>query len=79
MRHCDRDPTSNYEEDLKHSRGQRIFNDPVGARAARRAEPVLLQVYPRDTDEVILEVDVPLYLKYRHWSTLRVGADLERL
>ncbi len=61
--------------DLVNSRDQRIFNDPVGLRAARNTERFLLQTYLRDTGEIMTEVDVPIIVGARHWGTLRLGFD----
>ncbi len=73
----DRPMTGNYEEDLKYSRGQRIYQDPVGLRAARNTDDLLLQVYFRDTGEVLLEADMPVYVEGKVWGNLRIGINTE--
>ncbi len=73
----DRPPTGNYEEDLKYSRGQRIYDDPVSQKAAKNKEPLLLQVYFRDTGEVLLEADLPIEISGKIWGNLRVGIKVE--
>ncbi len=69
--------TGDYERDVKYSRGQRIFTDPVGSRAARNRDPLLLQVYYRDTGEILLEADMPLYVEGKIWGNLRIGINVE--
>lgn len=73
----DKPPTGNYEHDLRYSRGQRIYQDPVGLKAARNTEPLLLQVYFRDTGEIMLEADLPIEVEGRVWGNLRVGINVE--
>ncbi len=73
----DQELTGDYERDLKHSRGQRIYTDPVGSRAAKNTEPLLLQVYFRDTGEIMLEADMPIYVEGKVWGNLRIGVNLE--
>ncbi|NPA15902.1 MAG: hypothetical protein GXO44_05045, partial [Deferribacteres bacterium] len=73
----DRPLTGNYEEDVKYSRGQRIYNDPVGLKAAKNKEPLLLQVYFRDTGEILLEADLPIEVNGKVWGNLRVGINME--
>ncbi len=73
----DKDPTGNYEYDLKYSRGQRIFNDPVGIKAAKNTRKLLLQVYFRDTGEIMLEADFPVMIEGKLWGNLRVGFKAE--
>ncbi len=73
----DQPPTGNYEHDMKYSRGQRIYTDPVGLKAARNTEPLLLQVYYRDTGEVMLEANMPIYVEGRIWGNMRIGINVE--
>ena len=74
----DRPLTGNYQEDLKYSRGQRIYQDPVGLRAAKNTDPLLLQVYFRDTGEIMLEADMPIMVEGKVWGNLRVGINVEK-
>lgn len=64
-----RDPAHN----LMRSRNKRIFNDPTGLKAAQNTESLLLQTYMRDTGEILYEIDVPIYVKNRHWGNVRFG------
>ncbi|MCF6278296.1 MAG: GAF domain-containing protein, partial [Anaerolineales bacterium] len=58
-------------------RSKRIFNDPVGLKAARNTDPVLVQIYPRPgTGETLLDVSAPIYVNGEHWGAFRVGTVL---
>lgn len=67
------------EKDLAGNRTKRIFNDPVGLAAAKNTEPSLLQVYSRDTGEVMWDVSSPVLVKGKHWGGFRVGVSMERM
>lgn len=69
------DPT----KDLAGNRTKRIFADPVGLAAAKNQEPSLLQVYRRDTGEVMWDVSSPILVKGKHWGGFRVGVSMERI
>lgn len=58
-------------------RSKRIFDDPVGIKAARNTEPVLQQIYPRPgTGETLWDVSAPIYVNGEHWGAFRVGMEL---
>jgi HAMP domain-containing protein len=65
--------------DLAGNRTKRIFADPVGLAAAKNVEPSLLQVYRRDTGEVMWDVSSPIYVKGKHWGGFRVGVSMEKI
>jgi hypothetical protein len=65
--------TGDQEKDKTGNRTKRIFNDPVGLAAAKNLEPVLVQVYNRDTGEKMWDVSAPVYLDGEHWGAFRVG------
>jgi HAMP domain-containing protein len=67
------------EKDLAGNRTKRVFNDPVGATAAKNTEPGLQQVYRRDTGEVMWDVSSPIMVKGKHWGGFRVGVSMERI
>jgi HAMP domain-containing protein len=67
------------EKDLAGNRTKRIFNEPVGLAAAKNTEQGLLQVYSRDTGEVMWDVSSPIYVKGKHWGGFRVGVSMERI
>ncbi len=74
--HCSKyskKPTGNYEVDLVNSRDKRIFNDQTGLKAAKNEKKFLLQVYLRDTGEIIADLSMPIYVNDKHWGALRVG------
>lgn len=71
--------TGNYETDLINSRDKRIFNDPVGLRAARNQARFLLQTYMRDTGEIVADLSMPIFIQGKHWGAIRIGLMPEAL
>jgi HAMP domain-containing protein len=71
--------TGDPEKDLVGNRTKRMFNDPVGAAAAKNLEPTLQQVYRRDTGETLWDVSSPIWVKGKHWGGFRVGVSMDRL
>ena len=69
----DRPLTGNYATDLVGNRSMRLFDDPVGLAAARNTNPYLLQVYARDTGEIMQELSRPVRLAGRHWGAVRLA------
>jgi len=59
--------------DLIGNRSMRLFNDPVGLASARNRRGFLLQVYARDTGEVMRELTCPVMLAGTHWGAVRLG------
>ena len=69
--------TGNPEQDKVGNRTKRVFNDPVGLRAAQNTEKGLLQVYHRDTGVTMWDVSSPIFVKGKHWGGFRIGLSLE--
>jgi HAMP domain-containing protein len=69
--------TGKPEKDKIGNRTKRVFNDPVGLKAARNKEKGLLQVYHRDTGEVMWDVSSPIFVKGKHWGGFRVALSLK--
>ncbi|MGA8010145.1 MAG: methyl-accepting chemotaxis protein [Thiomonas sp.] len=69
----DRPVTGDYATDLVGNRSMRLFNDPVGLAAARNTNPYLLQVYARDTGEIMQELSRPVHVAERHWGAVRLA------
>ena len=67
------------EKDKSGNRTKRIFNDPVGLKAARNTSPGFLQIYPRDTGEMLWDVSSPIQVKNQHWGGFRIGMSLEKI
>jgi methyl-accepting chemotaxis protein len=65
--------TGDPQRDLVGNRSRRLFNDPVGLASARNTSEVLLQVYARDTGEIMRELSRPVRLGSRHWGAVRLG------
>ncbi len=71
--------TGDPEKDLVGNRTCRKFERPPELRAARNAEPMLLQTYLRDTGEVLCDIAMPISVNGRHWGNVRLGAPAEAL
>jgi len=71
--------TGNSEQDKIGNRTKRVFNDPVGLKAARNPEKGLLQIYHRDTGEVMWDVSSPIFVKGKHWGGFRVAISLDAI
>ncbi|MCM2333215.1 MAG: HAMP domain-containing protein [Anaeromyxobacteraceae bacterium] len=71
--------TGDPAQDLVGNRTKRVFNDPVGAAAAKNTEPTLKQVYRRDTGETLWDVSSPIYVKGKHWGGFRIGVSMTRI
>lgn len=69
--------TGNPEVDKVGNRTKRVFNDPVGLKAAQNAEKGRLQVYHRDTGVTMWDVSSPIFVKGKHWGGFRIGLSLE--
>ncbi len=65
--------TGNRAVDLLNNRTKRLFGDSTGGAAARSEAPYLLQIYKRDTGELMADLSVPVKIKGRHWGCVRVG------
>lgn len=66
---------------LVHSdpaRRGRLFDDPVG-RAAAAAQDVLVQLYPRDTGQLMYDVAVPVLVAGQARLVVRIGVDTSEI
>ena len=63
--------TGDPKKDLVGNRSMRLFNDPVGIASARNRKDFLLQVYARDTGEIMRELARPVMVGGRHWGAMR--------
>lgn len=71
--------TGDKEKDKVGNRTKRVFNDPVGLKAAQNTKKGLQQIYNRDTGEVMWDVSSPIYVKGQHWGGFRIGFSLEKV
>lgn len=71
--------TGNLEKDNASNRTKCIFKDIVGTRAAENTTPGYLQIYNRDTGEVVWDISSPIYVKGDHWGGFRVGMSPEKI
>ena len=63
--------------DLVGNRTKRIFADRVGRSVGAHTDPYRLQVYRRDTGQIMFDLSVPVFVDGRHWGGFRVGYTLE--
>ena len=71
--------TGDKNKDLVGNRTKRIFNDEVGLAAAENTDPLLKQVYHRDTGVTMWDVSAPIRVKGKHWGGFRIGFSLEKI
>ncbi|KAF1687285.1 chemotaxis protein [Pseudoxanthomonas broegbernensis] len=69
--------TGDRAKDLVGNRTKRIFSDRVGRSVGAHTDPYRLQVYRRDTGQIMLDLSVPVYVDGRHWGGFRIGYTLE--
>jgi HAMP domain-containing protein len=68
--------TGNVATDQVGNRSKRIFNNPVELAAASNTEPLLIQLYHRDTGASLWDVAAPIIVKGKHWGGFRVGVSI---
>jgi len=59
--------------DLAGNRTKRIFNDRVGLNCGINTSPCVLQIYRRDTGELMFDASSPIIIGGRHWGASRIG------
>ena len=70
-------PTGDKEKDKVGNRTKRIFNDPIGIKAAQNTEEGFRQVYHRDTGETMWDISSPIMVKGKHWGGFRIGLSMK--
>ena len=72
---------SQKSRDYTKNRTKRMFNDPVGLKAAQHTnlETPLKQVYKRDTGETMWDVSYPVYVNGQHWGGFRIGFSMDQI
>ncbi|TXG79791.1 MAG: hypothetical protein E6R11_02145 [Rhodocyclaceae bacterium] len=65
--------TGNREVDLANNRTKRVFRDRVGRVSGENQEPWKLQIYRRDTGELMFDMSAPVFVRGRHWGCIRLG------
>ncbi len=68
--------TGDRARDLVGNRTKRIFSDRVGRSVGAHTDPYRLQVYRRDTGQIMFDLSVPVYVDGRHWGGFRIGYSL---
>jgi len=71
--------TGDIEKDRVGNRTKRIFNDPVGLKAAINTTKGFLQIYHRDTGVTMWDISSPIYVKGKHWGGFRIGLSLKAI
>ena len=71
--------TGNKDSDLVGNRTCRKFVSHAELRAAKNADPLLLQTFLRDTGEILCDMAMPVMVGGRHWGNVRVGVPAEAL
>ena len=71
--------TGDKNKDTVGNRTKRLFNDPVGLKAAENTIEGLIQVYKRDTGETMWDVDSPIAVKGKTWGNFRIGLSMAAL
>jgi HAMP domain-containing protein len=69
--------TGDREKDKVGNRTKRVFNDPVGIKAAKNVTKGFQQVYHRDTGVTMWDISSPIFVKGKHWGGFRIGLSLE--
>ncbi|MGY1408114.1 methyl-accepting chemotaxis protein [Luteimonas sp. A611] len=69
--------TGDRARDLVGNRTKRIFSDRVGSSVGAHTDPYRLQVYRRDTGQIVFDMSVPVFVNGRHWGGFRVGYTLD--
>lgn len=69
--------TGDRAQDLVGNRTKRLFTDRVGRTVGAHTDPYRLQVYRRDTGQIMFDLSVPVFVGERHWGGFRVGYTLE--
>lgn len=71
--------TGDKEKDKVGNRTKRMFNDPVGLKAAENTVEGFIQVYQRDTGETMWDIDSPIIIKGKTWGNFRIGLSMVAL
>ncbi|MCP5195610.1 MAG: methyl-accepting chemotaxis protein [Gammaproteobacteria bacterium] len=69
--------TGDPAQDLVGNRTKRIFDDRVGRSVGKHTDRYRLQVYRRDTGEIMFDLSVPIFVGDQHWGGFRVGYALD--
>lgn len=68
--------TGDPDKDRVGNRTKRVYNDEIGLKSSQNTEPKFLQIYHRDTGEILWDISSPVYVKGQHWGGFRVGISL---
>ena len=68
--------TGNRAVDTANNRTKRLFGDHVGRTVGRHTEKWMLQIYRRDTGEIMFDMSAPIHVDGRHCGGFRIGYTL---
>ncbi|MGB0865099.1 MAG: methyl-accepting chemotaxis protein, partial [Granulosicoccaceae bacterium] len=65
--------TGDTKRDIVGNRTKRLFSDHVGRTVGKHTKDYMLQVYRRDTGEIMFDMSVPIYINGWHFGGFRIG------
>lgn len=68
--------TGNKATDMASNRTKRIFDDHVGRTVGKHTKSYMLQIYRRDTGELMFDVSAPVQVNGKHFGGFRIGYKL---
>lgn len=73
--------TGDPQVDLLRSRNMRFFGtgSPEDLRRYQSEAPFQLSTYMRDTGEIMLNLSVPVHVRGRHWGSIFIGLDPDKV
>jgi HAMP domain-containing protein len=72
--------TGDPAKDLAGNRTKRkFFNNTTEQNRAKNLEPFLLQVYSRDTGEILWDASAPIWVKGKHWGAFVLGVSMKQI
>lgn len=71
--------TGDKEDDRQGNRTKRLFNNPVEIKGAKNKQDGFVQVYKRDSGEIMWDIASPIYVKGKHWGNFRMGLSILEL
>ena len=71
--------TGDKENDRQGNRTKRLFNNPVEIKGAKNKQDGFVQVYKRDSGEIMCDIASPIYVKGKHWGNFRMGLSILEL
>lgn len=70
--------TGDRAKDIAGNRTKRVFSDHVGRTVGQHQQSHMLQIYRRDTGEIMFDMSVPIYVRKKHFGGFRIGYRLSQ-